>query len=167
MRNQRLHTIPKAHSTTHHPSNDNTSTPNMRTNRPHDVAHASVPVIPSRERVDAAHGRPCAAAPERVTVRRAPPLHPPLGGRTREEPGRGGVGVSEGWAPQHGKRRWGSMRSLGDSHAACTSRPKANPLLIACRCVAVRRGTACSCIYRTCSGSESSPSCVCTAGACS
>ena len=30
----------------------------MRTNRPHDVAHASVPVIPSRERVDAAHGRP-------------------------------------------------------------------------------------------------------------
>ena len=64
--------------------------------------------------------RPCAAAPERVTVRRAPPLHPPpSGGRRREEPGRGGVGVSdEGWAP-HGKRRWGSMCSLGDSHVAC------------------------------------------------
>ena len=40
------------------------------------------------------------------------------------------------------------MHSLGDSHAACKLRPKANPLLIACRCVAVRLGTAC-CIYRT------------------
>ena len=91
--NQVLHTIPKAHFTTRHPSNDNTSTPKMRTNRPHDVAHASVPVIPSRERVDAAHGRPCAAAPERVTVRRAPPLHPPLGG---EEAGGAREGGREG-----------------------------------------------------------------------
>ena len=97
--NQVLHTIPKAHFTTRHPSNDNTSTPKMRTNRPHDVAHASEPVIPSRECVDAAYGCPCAAAPERATVRRAPPLHPPLGGRRREEPGRGGVGVSEGGPP--------------------------------------------------------------------
>ena len=85
----------------------------MRTNRP----HAIVPVIPSRERVNAAHGRPCAAAPERATVRRPQPLHPPLGGRRREEPGRGGVGVSEGWVP-HGKRRWG-VDALARGFACC------------------------------------------------
>ena len=63
------YTISKAHITTRHPSNDNTSTPKTRTNRPHDVAHASVPVIPSLERVDAApvcsssRTRDCTASP--------------------------------------------------------------------------------------------------------
>ena len=95
MRNQRLHTIPKAHSTTHHPSNDNTSTPKMRTNRPHDVAHASVPVIPSRERVDAA---PVCSSSRTRDGTASPASPPPFGG---EEAGE----AREGWR--------GGLRGLG------------------------------------------------------
>ena len=75
--NQVLHTIPKAHFTTRHPSNDNTSTPKMRTNRPHDVAHASVPVIPSRERVDAA---PVCSSSRTRDGTASPASPPPFGG---------------------------------------------------------------------------------------
>ena len=128
-----------------------TSGPKRRINKVHGLHHAGTRVTA----IDAALAH---VTQLRNAWRRGEPRlsTPPLGGRRREEPRKGGMGVSEGWAP-HGIRRWGSKRSLGDSHAACTSRPKANPLLIACRCVAVRRGTAC-CTYRTCSGSGSSPS---------
>ena len=85
--NQVLHTIPKAHITTRHPSNDNTSTPKMRTNRPHDVAHASVPGIPSRERVDAA---PVCSSSRTRDGTASPASPPPFGG---EEAG----GAREGW----------------------------------------------------------------------
>ena len=110
------YTISKAHITTRHPSNDNTSTPKTRTNRPHDVAHASVPVIPSRERVDAA---PVCSSSRTSDGTASPASPPPFGG---EEAG----GAREGWRgglrgrPPHGIRRWGSKRSLGDSHVACT-----------------------------------------------
>ena len=94
--NQVLHTIPKAHFKTRHPSNDNTSTPRkMRTNRPHDVAHASVPVIPSRERVDAA---PVCSSSRTRDGTASPASPPPFGG---EEAG----GAREGWR--------GGLRGLG------------------------------------------------------
>ena len=59
----------------------------MRTNRPHDVAHASVPVIPSRERVDAA---PVCSSSRTRDGTASPASPPPFGG---EEAG----GAREGW----------------------------------------------------------------------
>ena len=49
----------------------------MRTNRPHDVAHASVPVIPSRERVDAA---PVCSSSRTRDGTASPASPPPFGG---------------------------------------------------------------------------------------
>ena len=67
----------------------------MRTNRPHDVAHASVPVIPSRERVDAA---PVCSSSRTRDGTASPASPPPFGG---EEAG----GAREGWR--------GGLRGLG------------------------------------------------------
>ena len=132
--------------------------PKRRINKVHGLHHAGTRVTA----IDAAlaHVTQLRNAWRRGEPRLSTPLWGGGGGRSQ-----GGVawGSPRAAWPPHGKRRWGSMRSLGDSHVACTSRPKANPLLIACRCVAVRRGTAC-CTYRTCSGSGSRPSCGCTAG---
>ena len=66
-----------------------------RTNRPHDVAHASVPVIPSRERVDAA---PVCSSSRTRDGTASPASPPPFGG---EEAG----GAREGWR--------GGLRGLG------------------------------------------------------
>jgi hypothetical protein len=66
----------------------------MRTNRPHDVAHASVPVIPSRERVDAA---PVCSSSTNARRYGEPRLSTPLWG--------GGGGRSQGGVA------WGSPRA--------------------------------------------------------
>ena len=85
--NSCIYDLQSSRITTRHPSNDNTSTPKTRTNRPHDVAHASVPVIPSRERVDAA---PVCSSPRTRDGTASPASPPPFGG---EEAG----GAREGW----------------------------------------------------------------------
>ena len=85
--NSCIYDLQSSRITTRHSSKDNTSTPKTRTNRPHDVAHASVPVIPSRERVDAA---PVCSSSRTRDGTASPASPPPFGG---EEAG----GAREGW----------------------------------------------------------------------
>ena len=119
-----------------------TSTP-MRIHGPHMRLCSS---IPSRENgnsssTDAALAREATSA--RVTARRAPPLRPPRGGRRREEPRKGGVWISEGWA-LHGIRRWSSKRSLVQ-RSACLPAHNSKAYRAQLPAVVCRRsrGTAC------------------------
>ena len=100
--------------------------------------------------------RPRDATPERVAARRAPPLHPPFGGEEAGGAKEGGYGGLRGLGPPWDKKV--GFEALARGFACCLHiTSKGEPLLIASRCVAVRRGTAC-CIFRTCSGCGSSPS---------
>ena len=76
----------------------------------------------------------------------------------------GAWGSSEAGTP-HGQRGWGSKRPSPAAalHCFCRTRDlhksKARPLLIACRCAAVRRGTACIAMHAAAAGPRPSELC--------